>query len=52
MDYVTKPFDIEDLLGKINTHCRPDASPSKKRAQAPVLAYRAPCATWRQRSTR
>ena len=35
MDYVTKPFDIEDLLGKINTHCRPDSSPSEK--QAPVL---------------
>ena len=35
MDYVTKPFDIEDLLGKINTHCQPDASPSEKRA--PVL---------------
>ena len=37
MDYVTKPFDIEDLLRKINTHCRPDASPSETRAQAPVL---------------
>ena len=34
-DYVTKPFDIEDLLGKINAHCRPDSSPSEK--QAPVL---------------
>ena len=38
MDYVTKPFDIEDLLGKINSHCRPGEAPVKAPAQAPSQA--------------
>ena len=43
MDYVTKPFDIEDLLGKINAHCkidvhrRPGDSPTEGRNPAPIL---------------
>ena len=37
MDYVTKPFDIENLLGKINTLCRPDESPPRRWARGPVL---------------
>lgn len=37
MDYVTKPFDIEDLLHKINVHCRSGGSSAEKPAQAPVL---------------
>ena len=37
MDYVTKPFDIEALLGKINAHCRPGADLSGERTRGPVL---------------
>ena len=37
MDYVTKPFDIEDLLGKINAHCGPGADRTGGRTRAPVL---------------
>lgn len=37
MDYVTKPFDIEDLLGKINAHCPPGEPPVKGRSRTPIL---------------
>ena len=37
MDYVTKPFDIEDLLGKINAHCRPGEPPGEEPSPAPIL---------------
>ena len=37
MDYVTKPFDIEELLSKIDAHCRSGESPSGKPGRAPVL---------------
>ncbi|MDD9979779.1 MAG: sigma-54 dependent transcriptional regulator, partial [Gammaproteobacteria bacterium] len=37
MDYVTKPFDIEDLLGKINVHCRPGRPPVDGPSRAPIL---------------
>ena len=37
MDYVTKPFDIEDLLGKINAHCGPGADRTGGRTRASVL---------------
>lgn len=37
MDYVTKPFDIEDLLGKINAHCRPGEVPVKGPSRVPIL---------------
>ena len=31
------PFDIEDLLGKISAHCRPDESPVEGPSRAPIL---------------
>ena len=37
MDYVTKPFDIEDLLGKINAHCGPGEPPVEGSSRAPIL---------------
>lgn len=37
MDYVTKPFDIEDLLGKINAHCGPGEPPAEGRYPASIL---------------
>ena len=37
MDYVTKPFDIEDLLGKINAHCGPGEPPVEGPSRAPIL---------------
>ena len=37
MDYVTKPFDIEDLLGKINAHRRPGETPVAVPSRTPIL---------------
>ena len=37
LDYVTKPFDIEDLLGKINQHCRPGGPPAPGSPRMPIL---------------
>ena len=37
MDYVTKPFDIEDLLGKINAHRRPGEAPVAGPSRTPIL---------------
>ena len=37
MDYVTKPFDIEDLLGKINQHCRPGRPTAAGPPRVPTL---------------
>ena len=37
MDYVTKPFDIEDLLGKINAHCRPGEPEVEGHSGPPVV---------------
>ena len=37
MDYVTKPFDIEELLAKINAHCRPGEPAVERHSGPPVL---------------
>ena len=39
MDYVTKPFDIEDLLGKINAHCRSGESSVELHVESSVESH-------------